>query len=205
MCMARGGETLETKKFPFDVYLILEKGVSLVDYQWSEPRLGDSDRKLRLCGDLLQGLVTRHRQRWMHRDITPTKILPIELNPSKPQPERAASCDFGKVLHTDWPLLDHQVLDSHFHTKVLPHLMKHGAASRPATFGPDGFTYAQATIIALDTFGLKKLQANGPGDQLKRGTRLPKWAPMQPSSPLHVRTDVSTLRTSRSLGGKLIC
>lgn len=52
---------------------------------------------------------------------------------------------------------------------------------------------------------LNKLEANGPGNNLKRETRLPKWAPVQPSSPLHLRTDVRTLRNSRSLGGKFIC
>ncbi len=60
ICMERGGETLETKKFPLEVYLILEKGVSLFDYQWGEPGLGKSDRKSRLYRDLLQGLVTIH-------------------------------------------------------------------------------------------------------------------------------------------------
>lgn len=41
-CMWRGDETLETKKFSFEVYLILEKGVSFFDYQWDEPGLGNS-------------------------------------------------------------------------------------------------------------------------------------------------------------------
>ena len=45
--MARGHETLETEKFPFEIYLILEKRLSFFDYQWGEPELGKSDRKLR--------------------------------------------------------------------------------------------------------------------------------------------------------------
>lgn len=96
-CMARGDERLETKKCPFEVYLVLEKGVSFFDYQWGEPGLGKSDRKLRLCRDLLEGLATIHRQGWMHRDITPNNILLIEDNPNKSEPERAVLCDFGKV------------------------------------------------------------------------------------------------------------
>ena len=99
-CTARGEETLESQKFLFEVYLVLEKGVSFFEYQWGEPGLGNSDRKLRLCRDLLQGPVTLHEEGWIHRDFTPKNVLLIEDDSAdldKKKPERAVLCDFGKV------------------------------------------------------------------------------------------------------------
>lgn len=124
-CTARGEETLKTQKFPFEVYLVLEKGVSFHDYRWGEPNSRGSDGKLRLFRQLLQGLATLHGQGWIHRDITPKNILLLEDELNDPDLERAALCDFGKVslrkTGTDtaiaaWYFLPPEVVD--FHSNV---------------------------------------------------------------------------------------
>lgn len=87
------GEPLLKTKYPFEIYIFQEKGISFWDYDWrSEPTMKWIDRR-RLCRQLLEGLRQIHRRNWMHRDITGGNVL---LFPHS-KPPRAALCDYGKL------------------------------------------------------------------------------------------------------------
>jgi len=87
------GERRFMDKYPFEIYIFQEKGISFWGYDWrSEPTMKWIDRR-RLCRQLLEGLGQIHRRGWMHRDITGGNVL---LFPNS-RPPRAALCDYGKL------------------------------------------------------------------------------------------------------------
>ncbi|KAL9062990.1 MAG: hypothetical protein Q9161_009673 [Pseudevernia consocians] len=94
---SNGDKTLKVAHFPVRVYLVLEKGLGFHTHDWNRQEWATVDTRLRLCRDLLTGLATIHAQGWMHRDITKQNILLFEARPERPQPPRAALCDFGKL------------------------------------------------------------------------------------------------------------
>lgn len=93
-CNASGEANLEGQ-MPFDMFLIQEKGISFLDYDWGKEG-ADWELRGRLCQQLLFGVHIIHSAGCMHRDITPMNILYFP-----DEPKHAALCDFGK-LH-DFP------------------------------------------------------------------------------------------------------
>ncbi|KAK3172317.1 hypothetical protein OEA41_005638 [Lepraria neglecta] len=90
---SEGGEGATAQKYPFDVFLVLEKGVSFNKYAWNAEIPVHWELRSILLRQLLQALAVIHRQGCMHRDITPMNILYFE-------PKRAGFCDFGKICYS---------------------------------------------------------------------------------------------------------
>jgi hypothetical protein len=90
---SEGGEGATAQKYPFDVFLVLEKGISFNTYAWNAESPVDWGLRSILLRQLLQALTVIHRQDCMHRDITPMNILYFE-------PDRAGFCDFGKICYS---------------------------------------------------------------------------------------------------------
>lgn len=86
---SNGDATLDFSIFPLKVYLVQEKGQGFHKHDWQK---ASEIKKLKLCEDLLHGLVAIHAAGWMHRDISRQNILYF-----KGEPPRAALCDFGKL------------------------------------------------------------------------------------------------------------
>ena len=82
-------------KPPFDVYLVQERGVAFSRYNWAAEDPIDWRQRAVLARQLVQGLVSIHKQGCMHRDITPMNILYFAQPPS-----HAGFCDFGKVCYS---------------------------------------------------------------------------------------------------------
>ncbi len=91
-CNSNGDRILNVELFPMKLYLVQEKGKGFHKHDW---RKVIGHEELKLCQDLLHGLVAIHAEGWMHRDISQQNILYFEGNPA-----RATLCDFGK-LHPD--------------------------------------------------------------------------------------------------------
>lgn len=81
-------------RYPLEVFLIQEKGISFKDFAWQEG-LKDWYIREELCRQLLEGIHRIHDQGWIHRDITPMNVLYFPG-----EPKHAALCDFGKVCRS---------------------------------------------------------------------------------------------------------
>lgn len=88
-CNSNGDSTMDVNMYPLKLYLVQEKGKGFHKHDW---RKATGHENLKLCQDLLHGLVAIHAKGWMHRDITQQNILYFEGDPP-----RATLCDFGKL------------------------------------------------------------------------------------------------------------
>ena len=93
-----GGDNTEAKTehaYPLEVFIIMEKGTSFLDYfRRKQVTIDGAWRKL-LCKQLLTGLAAIHSKSWMHRDITPKNVLYFDQEPA-----HAGLCDFGKLCRS---------------------------------------------------------------------------------------------------------
>lgn len=86
---SNGDQILDVKVYPLLVYIVQRKGI--VFHQHERGKTPELER-VKLCQDLLYGLLVLHDDGYIHRDITRQNILYCAGSP--PQ---AALCDFGKV------------------------------------------------------------------------------------------------------------
>ena len=93
-----GGINTTTKtepSWPFEVYIIMERGKSFLECFREKPITIDGACRRMLCKQLLTGLVAIHGNGWMHRDITPMNVLYFGQEPT-----HASLCDFGKLCRS---------------------------------------------------------------------------------------------------------
>ncbi len=93
---SEGGEGTQARTYPFDVFLVQERGVAFNKYLWQAENPVPWTLRSTLLRQLLNGLVTIHQQKCIHRDITPMNILYFNQ-----EPKHAAFCDFGKICYSE--------------------------------------------------------------------------------------------------------
>ena len=94
-CTSLGGQSMELCQYPFEVYLVQEKGVAFNRVAWSQKQSIDWGLKRNLFRQLLEGLCEIHDKEWIHRDITPMNMLFFDV-----ESKHAAIFDFGKISFT---------------------------------------------------------------------------------------------------------
>ncbi|KAK3174030.1 hypothetical protein OEA41_001274 [Lepraria neglecta] len=92
---SEGGQSTKAGRYPFDVFLVQERGVAFNKYLWQAEDPVPWNLRSVLLGQLLKGLIANHQQGCMHRDITPMNVLYFSQ-----EPKHAAFCDFGKICYS---------------------------------------------------------------------------------------------------------
>lgn len=91
---SEGAMGTNANTYPFDVFLVQERGVAFNKYAWMDTHPVDWRLRAILLRQLLRGLIAIHQHGWMHRDITPMNILYFEH-----EPKHTGFCDFGKIWY----------------------------------------------------------------------------------------------------------
>ncbi|KAG8531879.1 uncharacterized protein KY384_003515 [Bacidia gigantensis] len=92
--IGQGGSDIRGAETPFDCYVVLEKGVLLADYRWSDSGSQLTTARKSVIYQLLIGLAKMHALGIHHRAILPSTI---QLLFSRSKPSRAVFFDLDSI------------------------------------------------------------------------------------------------------------